>query len=114
MSENKSLPLMVNGWTIFAHPMFLTQLEVLIRQVEALKQKDSIGYKKKNAGKRLAAIVKLAFEVIPQDPARPEYRQGQYSRRRPQALVPSQVLSAVPAVLSLSHSSQGNHVHLGQ
>jgi toxin YhaV len=26
--------------------------------------------------KRLAAIIKLAFEVIPQDPTRPEHRQG--------------------------------------
>ena len=31
---------------------------------------------KKNACKRLAAIIKLVFDVIPQDPARPEYRQG--------------------------------------
>jgi len=31
---------------------------------------------KKNASKRLAAITKLAFDVIPQDPVRPEYRQG--------------------------------------
>jgi toxin YhaV len=30
----------------------------------------------RNTTKRLAAIAKLAFEVIPQDPARAEYRQG--------------------------------------
>jgi toxin YhaV len=30
----------------------------------------------RNTAKRLAAIAKLAFEVIPQDPARAEYRQG--------------------------------------
>lgn len=30
----------------------------------------------KNANRRLAAINKLAFEIIPQNPARPEYRQG--------------------------------------
>ena len=34
------------------------------------------GYSRKNASKRLAAIAKFAFDVIPQDPARPEYRQG--------------------------------------
>lgn len=68
--------LVVHGWTIFAHPLFLDQLEALTSQVEALKQKDSGGYGKKNAAKRLAAIAKLAFEVIPQDPSRPEYRQG--------------------------------------
>jgi toxin YhaV len=32
--------------------------------------------KKKNVTKRLAAITKLAFEVIPQDPTRSDYRQG--------------------------------------
>jgi len=41
-----------------------------------LKSKDPVNYIKKNATKRLAAIVKLAFEVIPQDPAIPEFRQG--------------------------------------
>jgi toxin YhaV len=48
----------------------------LAQQVEALKQKDPVGYVKKNTSKRLAAITKLAFDIIPQDPARPEYRQG--------------------------------------
>lgn len=69
-------PLVVNGWTLFAHPVFLEQLETLTTQVEALKRKDPAGYTRKNATRRLAAIAKLAFEVIPQDPARPEYRQG--------------------------------------
>ena len=76
MSGSKPAPLVVNGWTIFAHPLFLAQFEALTRQVEVFKQKDPVGYTKKNASKRLAAITKLAFEVIPQDPARPEYRQG--------------------------------------
>ena len=69
-------PLVVGGWTIYAHPLFLDQLEALTAQVEALKRRDPVGFVKKNATKRLAAIAKLAFEVIPQDPARPEYRQG--------------------------------------
>ena len=69
-------PLVINGWTLFAHPLFLDQLEMLTAQVEALKRKDPSGYVKKNTAKRLAAIARLAFEVIPQDPARPEYRQG--------------------------------------
>ncbi len=69
-------PLVVNGWTLFAHPIFLEQLETLTVQVEALQRKDPAGYVKKNATKRLAAIAKLAFEVIPQEPTRPEFRQG--------------------------------------
>ena len=76
MSSGKVTPLVIQGWTVFAHPLFLAQLEALTQQVEAFKQKDPVGYAKKNASKRLAAIMKLAFDVIPQDPTRPEYRQG--------------------------------------
>ena len=76
MSQASPESLVVNGWTLFAHPLFLDQLELLTQQVEAFRQKDAIGFVKKNATKRLVAIAKLAFEVIPQDPARAEYRQG--------------------------------------
>lgn len=75
MSTDKTAPLVIHGWTVFVHPLFLAQIESLILQVESLKQKDPVGYVKKNASKRLAAITKLAFDVIPQDPTRPEYRQ---------------------------------------
>lgn len=71
-----SAPLVVNGWSLFAHPLFLHQVEELEAQVEKLRQKDPTKYLKKNATKRLAAISKLAFEVIPQDPTLTEYRQG--------------------------------------
>lgn len=76
MTAPAPAPLVVNGWTLFAHPLFLAQLEALTQQVQVARDKDPAGYVKKNTAKRLAAIVKLAFEVIPQDPARPEYRQG--------------------------------------
>jgi len=76
VSSSKPSPLLIHGWTVFAHPLFLAQLERLTRAVEASRQKDPVGYVSKNAGKRLAAITKLAFDVIPHDPARPEYRQG--------------------------------------
>ena len=76
MNRHNSSPLVIHGWTLFAHPLFLAQLETLEQQVNALKLKDPAGYHKKNASKRLAAIVKLAFDIIPQDPTRPEYRQG--------------------------------------
>ena len=76
MTPEKPIPLVIHGWKAFAHPLFLTQLEVLVQQVTSYKQQDPIGYVKKNATKRLAAIVKLAFELIPQDPTRADYRQG--------------------------------------
>lgn len=69
-------PLVINGWSLFAHPHFLGTFESLVAEVERLRAKHPKGYTAKNATKRLAAIVKLAFEIIPQDPTRPEYRQG--------------------------------------
>ena len=66
----------INGWTILLHPLFSGQVEDLIQEVKTLKEKNPDTYRKKNASKRLAAIWKLAFEVIPQNPERPEYRQG--------------------------------------
>jgi toxin YhaV len=68
--------LVVNGWTVFAHPLFVAQLQTLTDQVAALQDKDPQGYTRKNATKRLAAIRQLALEVIPRDPTRPEYRQS--------------------------------------
>ena len=76
MRATKPAQMSIHGWTVFAHPLFMAQVEALAWQVEALKQKDPAGYVKKNATKRLAAIAKLAFDVIPQDPSRAEYRQG--------------------------------------
>jgi len=73
---NKSQPIIVNGWALYAHPLFIEQYELLTEKVNKLKYKDSKGYVKKNAAKRLAAIHKLAFEIIPQDPSKSEYRQG--------------------------------------
>jgi len=69
-------PLVIHGWKVFAHPLFLSQLEALAQQVEALKRRDPVGYADKQASKRLAAIKRLALEIIPQDPTRQEYRQG--------------------------------------
>lgn len=67
---------MINGWSIFAHPLFLQQFETLLTQVENLRLKYPQDYQKKNPTKRLAAIAKLAFEIIPQEPTRSDYRQG--------------------------------------
>lgn len=76
MTGDDPAPLVVNGWTLFAHPLFMGQVEELIRQVENLKYKDPSGYVRKNPTKRLAAIAKLVFEVIPRDPGAAEFRQG--------------------------------------
>ncbi|SDT90403.1 type II toxin-antitoxin system YhaV family toxin [Stappia sp. ES.058] len=69
-------PLIVNGWFLYGHPVFLDQLKSLIEEVERRRALDPDGYKKKNCTKRLAAIVKLATEVIPSNPADAKFRQG--------------------------------------
>lgn len=66
----------VNGWVVYAHPLFLDQLEALIAAVEKARKKDPQGYKKKRAAKLLAAVLKVAFDDVPSDPTRDVYRQG--------------------------------------
>jgi toxin YhaV len=66
----------IKGWTIYAHPLFLDQLETMIATVEKARKKDPAGYTKKRATKLLAAVLKVAFDDIPSDPTRDIYRQG--------------------------------------
>jgi len=68
--------MIINGWVLCAHPLFLEQYESLIKDVEKLKKREPNNYKNKNSAKRLAAIQKLVFEIIPNDPTLPEYRLG--------------------------------------
>lgn len=69
-------PLVIKGWSLYAHPVFLDQLDDLIGEVEARKARDPDTYKAKNCSKRLAAILKVATEVIPADPEHARFRQG--------------------------------------
>ena len=69
-------PLVVNGWSIYAHPVFLDQLEELIEEVEERKARDAKTWRKKNCTKRLAAVSKLMMQVIPNNPGAPVFRQG--------------------------------------
>jgi toxin YhaV len=69
-------PPVINGWTIFAHPLFLDHFEVLSEEVERLYQKDPINYINKNLTKMFAVITKLVLEEIPQDPTDVKYRLG--------------------------------------
>ncbi len=76
-SESQVIPpLVVNGWAIFAHPVFLDQIDGLIEEVEKRKAGDPSPYEKKNCSKRLAAIFKLITEHIPSEPGGAQFRQG--------------------------------------
>ena len=69
-------PIVINGWKIYAHSLFVEQFEALLTKVEGLRKKYPSKYKSKKPTKLLAAIVKLAFDEIPQDPTLNKYRQG--------------------------------------
>lgn len=68
--------MLIKGWNVFAHSTFLDQLEELIDEVEVARRRDPENYLRRNAAKRLGAILKIGFEVLPQDPTRAEYRLG--------------------------------------
>ena len=68
--------IVVNGWKIYAHPLFIDQFETLVMEVEQLRAADPDGYREKKKTKLLAAIQKMAFEVIPQNPAHQMFLQG--------------------------------------
>ena len=68
--------LTINGWHLFAHPLLLDQLEKLIARVEKERAKNPKTYKSAAPAKVLAALFKLLFEAIPENPMRDEYRQG--------------------------------------
>lgn len=68
--------IVVNGWTVLAHSLFLDQVEKLAAAVEKARAKDPKGYGSTANAKLLAAIVKLISEDIPSDPTSKHYRQG--------------------------------------
>lgn len=77
MTNDIGAPFVANGWAVYAHPLFLDQLEALIDEVEARRHRDPETWRRKNATKRLAAIFKLLKNDIPADPASPQFRQGE-------------------------------------
>jgi toxin YhaV len=68
--------MIVNGWTLYALPKFVHQLERLAEQVEALVAKDPNRYMEHPSAKLLIAIRHIIRERIPRDPNAAEFRQG--------------------------------------
>lgn len=67
---------MINGWAVLAHPLFLDQWEKLIEAVDALKAKKPEDYQKSADAKLLAALVQLVTVTVPSNPTAAHYRQG--------------------------------------
>lgn len=66
----------VQGWDLFAHPLLLDQIDKLVAAVEREKAKKPDAYQSGANAKLLAALRRLIFEAVPEDPSRAEYRQG--------------------------------------
>ena len=74
--QEEEPPFSVNGWTLYAHPLFLDQIDTLIDEIKSRKRRHPKTWHKKNAAKRLKAILRLVFEIVPADTASPIFRQG--------------------------------------
>jgi outer membrane murein-binding lipoprotein Lpp len=58
MTAAHAAPVVVHGWTLYAHPLFLAQLETLASQVEALTQeRDSLKSRLGAARARVEALL---------------------------------------------------------
>jgi toxin YhaV len=63
----------VNGWSIYAHPLFIAEFEAVLQEVERLRAADPIAYREKKKTKLLAAILKDGFRSHPEKSRRPGF-----------------------------------------
>jgi toxin YhaV len=68
--------MIVNGWKLYAHPLFEQQLRRLVERVESLAEKNPGAYREEPAARLLATIHRYVREIIPRDPNAAEFRQG--------------------------------------
>lgn len=66
----------IDGWTLLFHDALIGQLERLAEACERARKSDPKNFPSNANVKFLAAIAKVMFEVVPVDPSRPEYHQG--------------------------------------
>lgn len=76
MAEKQVAPIVVNGWSIYLHPLLLDQLEEMYAKVEASKVSHPDDWQDRKVAKLLKATLKVIFEVIPTDPTDTGFRQG--------------------------------------
>ena len=64
------------GWRLYAHPLFLDQLERLVGNVVRAKRGVPLAWLSKADARLLMALRTLLLERIPRAPLSPEFRQG--------------------------------------
>ena len=65
-----------HGWTLLFHDCLIHQLRNLDRAVRRARRNDPAGFASNANVKLFQALSRLMLEVVPQDPSRDEYRQG--------------------------------------
>ena len=65
-----------HGWTLFAHPLFLDQLDRLTTAAVRARQADRKGWQANANVRLLAALRELVLEPVPRNPLAAEFRQG--------------------------------------
>ena len=65
-----------HGWTLFAHPLFLSQLHRLTTAAARARRADPAGWRSNANVRLLAALRERVLDRVPRDPLAAEFRQG--------------------------------------
>ncbi|RUT42393.1 type II toxin-antitoxin system YhaV family toxin [Pseudomonas sp. PAMC 29040] len=65
-----------HGWTLLFHDCVIEQLQRLYTAAQRAEQNDPIGFASNANVKLFRALSQLVLEIVPGEPARDEYRQG--------------------------------------
>ena len=65
-----------HGWVLLFHDCLIEQLQKLKASAQRAQENDPNGFEANANVKLFRALSQLMLEVVPQDPARAEYRQG--------------------------------------
>jgi toxin YhaV len=68
--------MVVNGWTLLFHDAIIAQITTLSAASDRARKSDPKNFRANANVKLFAAMAKLMLEVIPADPGRTEFRQG--------------------------------------
>src|SRR6266571_95882 len=68
--------MVVNGWTLLFHEALIGQVKTLADACQRARRADAKNFRSNANVKLFAALAKLMLEMIPTDPSRAEYRQG--------------------------------------
>ena len=65
-----------HGWTLLFHDCVIEQLQKLHDTVQRARESDPAGFESNANVKLFRALSQLMMDVVPSDPARDDYRQG--------------------------------------